>query len=77
MISWLHSGSTLFGEKNEHNVLITWADPERGTGGPDPPPPPIDPDPIKTTKLPSQHSMVGYYGPFQWCITGGPMIAHF
>ena len=49
------------------------------TGGPDPPeksqnigfPSNIDPDPLKITKLPSQHSMVGHYRhanetPFQW-----------
>ena len=42
----------------------------------------IDPDPLKITKLPSQHSMVGHYRhasetPFQWRFAGGPMMAHF
>ena len=42
----------------------------------------IDPDPLKFTNLPSQHSMVGYYRqtsetPFQWRFAGEPMMAHF
>ena len=42
----------------------------------------IDPDPLKITKLPSQHSMVGHYRhaserPCQWRFTGGSMMAHF
>ena len=62
------------------------------TGGPDPPPLKITKtqgflailtqDPLKITKLPSQHSMVGHYRhnsetPFQWRFAGGPMMAHF
>ena len=42
----------------------------------------IDPDPLKLTKLPSQHSMVGHYRhtsetPCQWRFAGRPMMAHF
>ena len=42
----------------------------------------IDPDSLKITKLPSQHSMVGHYWytsktPFQWCYAGKLMMAHF
>ena len=42
----------------------------------------IDPDPLKITKLPSQHSMVGHYRhasetPFQWRFAGGPTMSHF
>ena len=42
----------------------------------------IDPDLLKITKLPSQHSMVGHYRhasetPLKWCFAGGPMMAHF
>ena len=38
------------------------------------------PDPLKITKLPSQHSMWGHYRhankrPFKWRFAGGPMIA--
>ena len=77
------------------SVLNSWADPEGGggAGGPDSSPPPlknhknigfpsnIDLDPLKITKLPSQHSMVGHYPhasktPFQWRFAGGPMMAH-
>ena len=50
----------------------TCADPEWETVGPDPPPPlkndknigflsRTDPDPLKITKLPSQHSMLGHH----------------
>ena len=35
----------------------------------------IDPDPLKITKLPSQHSMVGHYR--QWRFADGPMVVHF
>ena len=35
----------------------------------------IDPDPLKITKLPSQHSMVGHYQ--QWRFADGPMVVHF
>ena len=52
-------------------VKKTWADPEGGGRGSGPPPPKnhkkigflsnIDPDPLKITKLPSQHSIVGHY----------------
>ena len=69
---------------------LTWADPEGGTVGPDPLknhknigfPSNIDLDPIKTTKLPSQHSMVGQYRhasetPLKWGFAGGPMMSHF
>ena len=67
------------------------ADPEGGTGGPDPRPlkksqnigflTNTGPDPCKTTKLPSQHSMFGHHWPasetpFKWHFTGGPMLAH-
>ena len=42
----------------------------------------IDPGPLKITKLPSQHSMVGHNRhasetPFQWRFAGGPMMANF
>ena len=38
------------------------------------------PDPLKITKLPSQHSMLGHHQhaseiPFKWCFAGGPMLA--
>ena len=53
------------------------------TGGPDPLknhknigfPSNIDPDPLKITKLPSQHSMVGHYR--QGRFADGPMVVHF
>ena len=72
---------------------IPSADPEGGTGGPDPPPPPslknhtnkgflsnTGPDPLKITKLSSQHSVLGLYQqaskmPFKWRFAGGTMIA--
>ena len=34
----------------------------------------IDPDPLKITKLPSQHSMVGHYR--QWRFADGQMVVH-
>ena len=42
----------------------------------------IDLDPLKITKLPSQHSVVGHYRhasqtPFQWRFARGSMMAHF
>ena len=42
----------------------------------------IDPDPLKFSKLPIQHSMVRHYRhtsetPFQWRFAGRPMMAHF
>ena len=62
-----------------------------GTGGPDPPPPPEKSqkyrvfsntglDPLKITKLSSQHSMFGHHRhanktPFKWRLAGGPMMA--
>ena len=38
------------------------------------------PDPLKITKLPSQHSMLGHHQhtsetPFRWRFDGGPMMA--
>ena len=40
----------------------------------------IGPDPLKNTKLPSQHTTVGHYQPvsetpFKWRFAGGPMMA--
>ena len=67
-----------------------WADPEGGTGGPDPHPwnnhknigflSNNGPDPLKITKLPRKHSMLGHYQharetPFKWRFAGGPMMA--
>ena len=60
-----------------------------GTGGPDPPPGKLQnigflsntgPDPLKITKLPSQHSMLGQHRPaskmlFKWRFAGGPLMA--
>ena len=70
-------------------MLVAWADPE-GAGGSDPQKnhknigfsSNIDPDPLKITKLPSQHSMMGHYRhasetPFKWRFAGGPMMALF
>ena len=42
----------------------------------------IDPDPLKITKLPSQHSIVCHYRhacetPLKWRFAGGPIMAHF
>ena len=64
---------------------MPWADPEGGgAGGLDPPlknhkniafPSNIDPDPLKITKPPSQHSMVVHYR--QWRFADGPMVVHF
>ena len=73
-----------------HFYHIASADPEVGTGGPD-----ISalkscknigfldntgPEPLKITKLPSQHSMLGHHRdasetPFTWCFAGRPMMA--
>ena len=59
----------------------------RGTEGPDPPPPlenykniRFRPDPLRITKLPIQHSMLGLHRPasktpFKWRFAGGSMIA--
>ena len=38
------------------------------------------PDPLKITKLPIQHSMLGHNRPasetpFKWCFAGGPLMA--
>ena len=49
-----------------------------GGGGPSN----IGPDPIKITKLPSQHLMLGHHRhasetPFKWRSAGGPMMARF
>ena len=55
-------------------TLSACADPEGGTGGPDPPPPlenyknigflsNTGPDPLKITKLPIQHSIFGHHRP--------------
>ena len=70
------------------NLCTSCADPEGGTGGPDPPEnhknigflSNIGPDPLKITKLPSQHTTVGHYQPvsetpFKWRFAGGPMMA--
>ena len=54
-----------------------------GAGGPDPLknhkyigfPSNIDPTPLKITKLPSQHSMVGHYRHCRFA--DGPMVVHF
>ena len=59
-----------------------------GTGGLDPPKnhknigflSNTGPDPLKITKLPSQHSMLGHHQhasetSLKWCFTGGPMMA--
>ena len=58
-----------------------------GTGGPDPPKnnkkigflSNTGPDPLKITKLPSQHSMLGNHRrasrtPFKWRFAGGPVM---
>ena len=65
---------------------------QRGYRGSGPPPPlknhknigfpsNIDPDPLKLTKLLSQHSMVGHWHvsktPFQRRFADGPMVVHF
>ena len=69
-------------------VHITWVDPEGGQGVWIPHPENhknigfsrnIDPDPLKFTKLPSQHSMVGCYQhatetPFHWWADDGPLL---
>ena len=39
-----------------------------------------DPDPLKITKLSSQHSMLGHHRhasetPFKWCFPGRPIMA--
>ena len=61
---------------------------QRGAGGPNPLklknigfPSNIDPDTLKITKLPSQHSRVGQFRHasetwFQWRFAGGPMMAY-
>ena len=66
------------------------ADPEGGTGGPDP----LEnyknkgflgntgPDFLKITKLPSQHTMLGHHRPasetpFKWRFAGGPVMASY
>ena len=70
---------------------LSCADPEGGTGGPDPPPPRkitknigflsnTDPEPLKITKLPSQHSRLGQHRPasetpLKWRFAGGPLMA--
>ena len=66
------------------------ADPEGGTGIPDPPPlenyknigflSNTGPDPLKITKLPSQHSMLGHHrpiseAPFKWRFAGRILMA--
>ena len=66
----------------------TSTDPEGGTGGLDPPEyhksigflSNTDPDPLKITKLPSQHSILGHQRPtsktpFKWRFAGGPLMA--
>ena len=67
---------------------------QRGAGGLDPPPLPLKnhknigllsntgPDPLKITKLPSQHSLLGHNRharemPFKWHFAGGLMMAGF
>ena len=68
-------------------VAPSCADPE----GPDPPSPlenfknigffnDTGPDPLKITKLPIQHSMIGHYRPasetpFKWRFAGWPLMA--
>ena len=69
------------------------AAPEMGVDRRSGPPPPLKnhknigflsnsgPDPLKTTKLPSQHSMLGYHQhtsetPFKWRFAGRPIMAH-
>ena len=71
-------------------VTFSCADPEGGggAGGPDPLEnyknigflSNIGPDPLKITKLPIQHSMLGHHRPasetpFKWRFDGGPMKA--
>ena len=64
------------------------ADPEVGTGVPDPPGKHKNigflgntgPDPLKITKLSSQHLMSGHHRhtsetPFKWRFAGGPVMA--
>ena len=66
------------------------ADPDGGTGGPDPPPfenhknigffSNTGPDPLKIVKLPSQLSIFGHNRhasetPFKWLFAGGPKMA--
>ena len=64
---------------------------DRGSASPPPPPPPpgklqknigflsnTGPNPLKITKLPIQHSMLGHHRPasetpFKWCFTGRPV----
>ena len=65
---------------------------DRGSGSPPPPPEKSQnhkilmflsntgPDPIKITKLPSQHSMLGHYRPasetpIKWRFADGPIMA--
>ena len=68
----------------------TCADPERGQWDPDPLKnhknigflSNTGPDPLKITKVPSQHSMLGHYRyasktPFKCRFTGGTMMARF
>ena len=80
-------------------VADSWADPERRTGSPDPPPPPEKSqnvgflsntglNPLKYTKLPSQHSLLGHHRHasetpfkymllFKWRFACRPMKAEF
>ena len=66
---------------------LTWADPVGGTGGPEKSKKNIGfhsstagPDPLKITKLQSQHSMLGHLWhasetPFKWRFAVVPMMA--
>ena len=70
---------------------LTWADPEGGDRGPDPPPPlknhknigflsNSDPDPLKNYKATEPAFNVGLPSgrqrtPFKWRFAGGPMMA--
>ena len=55
------------------DCYLPWADPE-GDRGPEfiGFPSNIDPDPLKITKLLSQHSMVGHYRLARWWVDDGP-----
>ena len=79
----------VIGEIKDEEAMSS-ADPE-GDRGSGPPPPPENyknieflsttgPDPLKITKLPIQHSMLGHHRPasetpFKWRFAGGPLMA--
>ena len=75
-------------------LKATLAGPMRGSRGGGSRPPPMKnhknleflsntgPDPLKFSKLPSQHSMLHHHrhassAPFKWSFAGGPMMARF